>query len=320
MSVRTPSLSRRDDGETAGAAAQSRRSAPAQSAPVSRAKPGAIVNALSIDVEDYFQVTALSERVGRDDWPQYALRVERNTDAILGLLGERRIAATFFVLGWVAERCPALVRRIADAGHEIGSHGYSHVRVHEQDAGAFTADIEKTRSLLEDIAGVPVRGYRAASFSLSPDMAWAYRALWNCGYRYSSSLHPIRHDLYGAPDAPRRPFAPAAEVPITEIPVSTLDLLGRRLPCGGGGYFRLLPYAASRWAIRRLHRSENVPCVFYFHPWEIDPQQPRVSGLSAKSRFRHYTNLGAMQPKLAHLFTDFAWSRIDKVYDSVIPA
>jgi polysaccharide deacetylase family protein (PEP-CTERM system associated) len=277
-----------------------------------------VVNALSIDVEDYFQVTALSERVAPADWPQFSLRVEKNTDNILSLLAERQIQATFFVLGWVAERCPALIRRIADAGHEVGSHGYSHVRVSDQDAESFKTDVERTRLLLEDIAGVPVHGYRAASFSLSPDLSWAYEALQETGYLYSSSLHPIRHDLYGAPNAPRGAFHPAPEAKLIEIPVSTLDFWGRRMPCGGGGYFRLLPYAYSRWAIRRLNNSEHQPCVFYFHPWEIDPDQPRVKGLSARSRFRHYTNLAAMQPKLARLFNDFEWSRIDQVYDRVI--
>lgn len=278
-----------------------------------------IVNALSIDVEDYFQVTALSERVDRADWHHFSLRVEQNTDNILSLLAEAQINATFFVLGWVAERCPELIRRIADAGHEIGSHGYSHIRVCDHDAESFKTDIERTRLLLEDVSGTSVRGYRAASFSLAPDMIWAYQTLQETGYHYSSSLHPIRHDLYGAPDAPRQPFHPSPENVVVEIPVSTLELFGRRVPCGGGGYFRLLPYAFSHWAIRRLHNGENQPCVFYFHPWEIDPDQPRVSGLSARSRFRHYSNLTTMQSKLVKLFRDFTWTRIDRVYDSVIP-
>lgn len=299
---------------------EKRRPGIAASSPELAVTGDTIVNALSIDVEDYFQVTALSERIDPADWQQFTLRVEQNTDNILSLLADAHINATFFVLGWVAERCPGLIRRIADAGHEIASHGYSHVRVGDQDADSFAADIERTRLLLEDVSGTPVRGYRAASFSLSPDMSWAYQALQKTGYHYSSSLHPIRHDLYGAPTAPRQPFQPSPENAVIEIPVSTLEMLGKRVPCGGGGYFRLLPYTYSRWAIRRLNKAENQPCVFYFHPWEIDPDQPKVNGLSARSRFRHYSNLKTTQSKLEKLFRDFTWARIDRVYHSVIPA
>lgn len=320
MTVRIPSVDRPGESRLSETDRGVQQAQSAEDFTLRRPTDRTIVNALSIDVEDYFQVTALSERVASDDWPRFSLRVERNTDAILGMLADRQISATFFILGWVAERCPALVRRIADTGHEIASHGYSHVRVHDQDPATFKADIERTRLLLEDVSGSPVNGYRAASFSLAPSMTWAYEKLQETGHSYSSSLHPIRHDLYGAPDAPRQPFQPSRDLALVEIPISTLNVLGRRLPCGGGGYFRLLPYALSRWAIRNLHRSESSPCLFYFHPWEIDPEQPRVSGLSAKSRFRHYTNLRAMQPKLSRLLDDFAWARIDKVYGHVIPA
>lgn len=319
MTIRTPEIDSREEAGKGAGSARLRSAAHDERVSDLSFDGARRVNAMTIDVEDYFQVTALSERISRDDWPHFALRVERNTETILGLLAERQINATFFTLGWVAERCPALIRRIADAGHELASHGFAHIRVGDQDAAAFAADVGRTRRLLEDVSGVPVCGYRAASFSLAPDMAWAYEELQRAGYRYSSSLHPIHHDLYGAADAPRRPFRPVSEISICEIPVSTLALFGARVPCGGGGYFRLLPYEFSRWAIRRLHRAEGAPCVFYFHPWEVDPEQPRVAGLSAKSRFRHYTKLRAMEPKLARLFDDFAWTRLDKVYADVIP-
>ncbi len=277
-----------------------------------------IVNALSVDIEDYFHVGALSERIDRGDWENLPRRVELNTDIVLAMLDKHNAEATFFILGWVAERCPDLVRRIADAGHEIGSHGHSHISVHEQDPKTFKADIERTRSLLEDISGVCVRGYRAANFSISPDMEWAYEILRECGYRYSSSLHPIQHDVYRMPDAPRHPFVPWSKSGIVEIPISTLHIAGKRVPFCGGGFFRLLPYGLSRRAIRRINKNEQLPCTFYFHPWEIDPDQPRVKGLSARSRFRHYTNLSRMQKKLETLLNDFEWSRIDEIYQSVI--
>jgi polysaccharide deacetylase family protein (PEP-CTERM system associated) len=273
-----------------------------------------ISNALSVDVEDYFQVTALSERVARSEWERLPARVERNTDAVLELFAESGAKATFFVLGWVAERHPALVRRIAEDGHEIASHGYEHVRATLQDPGQFRADVGKTKRILEDVSGQEIRGYRAASFSLTPAMTWAYESLFDCGYRYSSSVYPISHDLYGSPEALVTPYHPLTGRDFWEIPVSALGLAGRRLPCGGGGYFRLLPYLYSAWALDHINRREGRPCVFYFHPWEIDPDQPRVAALSLKSRLRHYTNLRLMKGKLRRLLRDFDWDRLDRVF------
>jgi len=273
-----------------------------------------IANALSVDVEDYFQVTALSERVKRSQWDQLPARVERNTDIVLELFAESGTKATFFVLGWVAERHPALVRRIAEDGHEIASHGYEHVRANLQSPEEFRDDISRTKRILEDVSGQPIRGYRAASFSLTPAMTWAYECLTECGYRYSSSVYPIAHDLYGSPKAFVTPFHPLTGQRLWEIPVSALGFSGLRLPCGGGGYFRLLPYRYSAWALAYINRREGRPGVFYFHPWEIDPDQPRVGALTLRSRLRHYTNLRLMKTKLRRLLKDFAWDRLDHVF------
>lgn len=270
-------------------------------------------NAMSVDVEDYFQVSAFEHHVSRDDWDGLPRRVERNTDKVLELFRARDVHATFFILGWVAERHPDLVRRIADAGHEIASHGYGHRRVHDLDREAFRADVEATKKILEDLGGQPVRGYRAPSFSLGEKTPWAYDVLIQAGYRYSSSIYPVRHDHYGAPDAPRFAFRPKSGAGLVEVPITTTPLLRRNLPCGGGGYFRLLPYRYSRWGMRRVNARDGAPCIFYFHPWEIDPDQPRVSGVPWRARFRHYTNLGQMGDKLDKLLAAFAWDRIDRV-------
>lgn len=277
-------------------------------------KSGQVVNALTVDVEEYFQVTALSERIDRAAWQEYPSRVEENTEAVLQLLADGNVRATFFVLGWIAERFPQLVRQIAGEGHEIASHGMAHVRLPEQTAAEFRADVERTQSILADVSGTAIRGYRAASFSLTPDMTWAYEILGETGHHYSSSVYPMRHDIYGAPDAPRFSFRPIMELSITEIPITTLQIGQRRLPCGGGGYFRLLPYAYSRWGLKRINDRERQPAMVYFHPWEIDLAQPRVAGLSTRSRLRHYTNLKRMTPKLRLLLRDFAWDRIDRVF------
>jgi polysaccharide deacetylase family protein (PEP-CTERM system associated) len=273
-----------------------------------------VVNAMTIDVEDYFQVHAFSGRIDPQDWPTLECRVERNTEAILGMLEAAGCRATFFTLGWVAERYPALVRRIVAGGHELASHGMAHVRADRQDRAAFRADVGRSRRLLEDIGGVPVLGYRAASFSIGRDNLWAFGLLAAEGYAYSSSIYPIRHDHYGMKEAPRFPFRPQATDGVLEIPISTVALGGRNLPCGGGGYFRLLPYRLSRWQIRRLNRHERRPSVFYFHPWEIDPEQPRMPGLPLRTRVRHYTNLGAMADRIGRLLGEFAWDRMDRVF------
>ena len=271
-----------------------------------------IANALTVDVEDYFQVSALASHIARADWNRIPCRVERNVGRILELLADASARATFFTLGWIAERHPQLVRRIAAAGHEVASHGYGHLRIHEQTPGEFAEDIRRAKSLLEDLAGTSVQGYRAPSFSIGRKTLWAFDELAKAGYRYSSSVYPVRHDLYGMPDAPRVPYRPRAD--LLEIPVTTARLLNCNVPAGGGGYFRLLPYAVSRALIRRVNEVEGRPAVFYFHPWELDAEQPRVRGTSLKSRFRHYVNLHRTAPRLRRLLSDFRWRRMDDVF------
>ncbi len=275
---------------------------------------GRIVNAFSIDVEDYFQVEAFKSVVPRADWDNRPSRVTANTDRLLELLDSADTRVTFFILGWVAERFPGLVRRIAAGGHEIASHGYAHERVHEQTPGEFRADIRRAKMLLEDIGGCRVRGFRAPTFSIGRSNWWAYPVLAEEGYAYSSSIYPISHDLYGLADAPRGPFRPMSDHSFLEIPIATVRLLNKNRPCGGGGYFRLLPYGMSRWCIKRVNEVDRMSCVFYCHPWEIDVGQPRIADAPVKSRFRHYLNIGVMAPRIARLLQDFAWSRIDAVY------
>ncbi|HZM36662.1 MAG TPA: XrtA system polysaccharide deacetylase [Burkholderiales bacterium] len=271
-----------------------------------------LANALTVDVEDYFQVSALAPHVPRDGWEGMPCRVEGNVETILALLSESGAQATFFVLGWIGERYPALVRGIVGAGHELASHGYDHERVNRQGRGDFYEDICKAKRLLEDIAGIEVRGYRAPSFSIGANNLWAFDCIAEAGYRYSSSVYPIRHDHYGMPDAPRFAFRPIPD--LLEIPVSTVRVLAANLPAGGGGYFRLLPYAVSRALIRRVNDTEGRSAVFYFHPWELDVEQPRIRGIGAKTRFRHYHNLHLVQPRLCRLLQDFAWRRMDRTF------
>lgn len=268
---------------------------------------------MSVDVEDYFQVSALEPHFPRDLWDRQACRVQENTERVLELFASSGVRATFFVLGWVAERYPQLVRRIVQEGHELASHGYAHVRVTQQTPVEFKSDAAHSKRLLEDIAGLPVRGYRAASYSIGAKNLWAHDVLGELGYRYSSSIYPIRHDLYGMPEAPRFAFAAGASQ-LLEIPVTTVEVLGQKLPCGGGGYFRLLPYALSCWAMQRVNRRDGQPCVFYFHPWEIDPRQPRPSKLKLKTRLRHYLNLNRMEQRLIRVLRDFRWDRLDQVF------
>jgi polysaccharide deacetylase family protein (PEP-CTERM system associated) len=271
------------------------------------------VNAMTVDVEDYFHVSAFESVLRGRDWSEFECRIPRNLEAILQLFSERRVSATFFVLGWVAERFPQLVRRVAAEGHEVASHGMRHVRVTHQTPQEFRADAAASRALLEDTIGAPVKGYRAASYSIGASNLWAHDVLGETGYRYSSSIYPIRHDLYGMPEAPRFPFRFARDG-LLEIPVTTLLVGGRRVPCGGGGFFRLFPYCLSRWAMRRVNQRDRQPAVFYFHPWEIDPEQPRVVGASLKSRFRHYFNLERTRGRLQMLLADFPWDRMDRVF------
>jgi len=281
---------------------------------------GKMINAMTVDVEDYFQVSAFEANVRSEDWPHLPSRVEANMERILALFDDKGIKGTFFTLGWIAERYPALVRSIVDQGHELASHGWQHVRVHHQDSRAFNDDVVRTRKLLEDISGVLVKGYRAASYSIGRQNLWALDALAEAGYQYSSSIVPIAHDLYGIPGAPRFPFW-AADNRLLEIPISTVPIAGRNINCGGGGWFRLFPYGFSRWALRQINGREQQPGIFYFHPWEVDPEQPRISGISARARFRHYLNLHKMQARLERLLDDFHWARVDQVYlDKHYPA
>jgi polysaccharide deacetylase family protein (PEP-CTERM system associated) len=271
-----------------------------------------VVNALTIDVEDYFQVSAFAEHIARSEWDSLPCRVEQNIDLILWLLKEADVRATFFTLGWIAERYPELIRRIANAGHELASHGFGHHRATEQQRGEFLADIRLAKAVLEDVSGQVVKGYRAPSFSVGPQNSWAFECIAEAGYRYSSSVYPIRHDHYGVPDAPR--FAHETMAGLLEVPVATVRVFRANWPAGGGGYFRLLPYLVSRWSIRRINAVDGQPAMFYFHPWELDPGQPRVKGPRAKARFRHYLNLKHTEPRLRRLLKDFQWDRVDRVF------
>lgn len=273
-----------------------------------------ITNGLSVDVEDYFQVQALASVFPRTRWDDCESRVDRNTQLILDLFANAGVRATFFTLGWVAKRQPALVRRIADAGHEVASHGMDHARVDSQSADVFREDVRRSRGLLEDIAGVAVRGYRAATFSVGPHTPWAWRVLEEEGYAYSSSVYPVARDLYGVPDAPRTVYRPEGATRLVEIPISTVRFGDRNWPCGGGGYFRLLPYAVSHAAIRRVNRKDSAPAVFYIHPWELDPAQPRAGDAPLKSRLRHYLNLSKTHRRLERLTRDFRWDRMDRAF------
>lgn len=271
-----------------------------------------ITNALTVDVEDYFQVSAFAPYIDRSEWSTRECHVERNIGRILELLDSRDVKATFFTLGWIAERYPSMVRGIVQQGHELASHGYGHERASGQSPEAFFSDIQLAKVILEDVSGSAVYGYRAPSFSIDEDNPWAFDALARAGYRYSSSIYPIEHDHYGMPNAPR--FAFEARPGLLEIPITTLRLFGRNFPSSGGGYFRLLPYALSRWMLGRVNAVDSEACVFYFHPWEIDCEQPRVAGINHKTRFRHYVNIWRMEGRLKQLLNDFNWGRMDQLF------
>ena len=271
-----------------------------------------VLNALSVDVEDWFQVGAFESVIDRKDWEGLDRRVEANTDACLAIFDEAGVKATFFTLGWVAERHPALIRRIVQHGHELASHGVDHGRVFLMSPAAFTADLAAARKTLEDAGGVAVTGYRAPSFSIDKRTPWAHEALAEAGYAYSSSVAPVKHDHYGWPEAPRFAFKPVAGSDMLELPVTTAKFAGRTLAAGGGGFFRLLPYAFSRWAVEQVNAA-GEPAIIYFNPWEIDPTQPRVANAPLRSKVRHYTNLGAMAGKLKRLIGDFEWGRVDQI-------
>lgn len=270
-------------------------------------------NALSVDVEDWFQVGAFEKVIARAAWETIPGRVERNTDHVLALFDGAGVKATFFTLGWVAARHPALIRRIAEAGHEIASHGWDHQRVFTMDEAGFRADLDRAHKAIEDAAGMSPAGYRAPSFSIDARTPWAHQVLAERGYAYSSSVAPIRHDHYGWRDSPRFAWRPVAGARLIELPVTTISLAGRRFAAGGGGFFRLLPYRFSSWAISRVNEGEDRPAIFYFHPWEVDPDQPRVQDAPARSKIRHYTNLDVMEPKLLKLLRDHEWGRTDEV-------
>jgi polysaccharide deacetylase family protein (PEP-CTERM system associated) len=276
-----------------------------------------VTNAMSVDVEDWFQVQAFAGVIARDAWEGLERRVEANTDRVLALFAAAKLRATFFTLGWVAERHPRLVRRIVEAGHELASHGHGHELVHAIGPEKFRADVARAKAVLEDAGGVAVHGYRAPTFSIAPRLApWAHAVLAETGHAYSSSVFPVRHDLYGAPEAPRLPWRPDPSG-VLELPMTTLRLGGRNLPCAGGGWFRLFPYALFRKGLRRVNTQERLRGLFYFHPWEIDPQQPRVREAPARSRLRHYAGLAGMQAKLERLLRDFAWDRVDQVFPEI---
>lgn len=278
------------------------------------ARPGSgkpIVNGLSVDVEDWFQVGAFESVIERDEWACLDDRVDRNVREILELFDEAHATATFFTLGWVAKRHGALLREIVSRGHEVASHGWDHKRVFRMDRTEFSLDISRAAKVIEDACGQKVRGYRAPSFSLDARTPWAFEELEAQGYSYSSSVAPVAHDHYGWKEAPRFAFRPIPGLDLIEIPVTTAMFGGKRLAAGGGGFFRVLPYGFSRWAIRQVNRRDGRPAIFYFHPWEIDPGQPRVAGAPLRSRLRHYTNLERMAPKLRQLVHEFAWGRMD---------
>lgn len=269
-------------------------------------------NALTIDVEDYFQVSAFASHIDKSSWDSLDCRIEKNIDKILLLLNNGNTKATFFTLGWIAERYPKMIRKILAEGHELASHGYGHERVSNLTRGEFYQDVSRAKNLLEDIGGKVILGYRAPSFSIGNNNLWALEILEETKHIYSSSIYPVQHDHYGTPDAPR--FIYKSYGGLVEIPPTTFRLFERNIPASGGGYFRLYPYFLSKWMINQVNKKDNSPAVFYFHPWEIDADQPVVAGLSLLSKFRHYINLDKTEKKLEKLLKDFNWNRIDKIF------
>jgi polysaccharide deacetylase family protein (PEP-CTERM system associated) len=272
------------------------------------------LNALTIDVEDYFQVSAFEPYISKTLWDTLSHRVENNTHKILDILDEKKIKATFFTLGWIAERYPGIIKRIVSDGHELACHGYEHIRVTEQTPDQFKLDAYKAKNILEQKSGKEIKGYRAASYSIGATNLWALDVLQQLGFKYSSSIYPVKHDLYGMPEAPRFMFEPILHNEFKEIPITTIRLGNKNWPCGGGGFFRFYPYALSKWALKRVNEQEHESAIFYFHPWEIDPKQPRQLGLSLKTRTRHYLNLEKMEPRIGQLLTDFKWDTMENVF------
>lgn len=268
---------------------------------------------MTVDVEDYFQVQAFAQAVKPGEWNSFPSRVEANTYRILEQFSRADVVGTFFTLGWVAEKLPGLVRDIVAGGHELASHGYGHQLVHSLTPEQFRVDLNRAKRALEDAGGVAVKGYRAPTFSVGPRNEWAFEVLADTGHCYSSSVYPVKHDLYGAPGTSRVPYRLAGER-LLELPLTTLSVGGRAIPIAGGGYFRLMPYWLYRKALSRFHQSEHRPGIFYFHPWEIDPGQPRMSGVSRLAKFRHYVNIPKMSARLDRLLGDFSWGRVDQVF------
>ena len=276
-------------------------------------KADALLNAMSVDIEDWFQVGAFETVIDHADWDQLEHRVERNSEAVLELFDEAGIKATFFTLGWVAERYPALMQKIAAAGHEIANHGYDHARVFTLTPDQFRDDLDRSRKILQDTSGQKVVGYRAPSFSIDQRTPWAHEILAEQGYAYSSSVAPINHDHYGWAGSPRFAWKPVEQSGFIELPVTTVKLGNRVFAAGGGGFFRLLPYPLYERSIRKMHNDDGRGAIFYFHPWEIDPGQPRVGDAPIKSKLRHYTNLRLMRAKLLRAGQDFKWGRVDEL-------
>lgn len=274
--------------------------------------PKEIINAMTVDVEDYFHVSAFENVIKTHDWDNLPLRVEHNTNRLLELFDQHNVKSTFFVLGWVAKRCPELIKSIVEQGHELASHGLSHQRAIGMTAEQFKEDVSSSKSILEDISGCQIKGYRAPSFSVNDSNVWVYEILSDLGFTYSSSTYPIEHDLYGVPEWPRFPYE--RKEGITEIPIPTIRNNDRNVGIGGGGYFRLYPYWLSKRRINKFHQNEKQPYSFYFHPWEIDPEQPKISAAPLKSKLRHYLNLSSMEGKLLKLLKDYKWDTMENVY------
>ncbi|MCP4234807.1 MAG: DUF3473 domain-containing protein [Aestuariibacter sp.] len=271
------------------------------------------LNAMTVDVEDYFQVSAFESVLKPSDWPSIPLRVEENTHRLLDVFAEHNAKSTFFTLGWVAQRCPTLIKRIVEEGHELASHGLNHRRATTMTRDEFIDDVKTSKAILEDAGGVAVKGYRAPSFSVNDDNQWIYEVLVELGFEYSSSTYPISHDLYGVPEWPR--FKYQRPEGITEIPIPTIVKNDKNVGIGGGGYFRLYPYWLSRKRIQAFMQSETAPYSFYFHPWEIDPGQPKIANAPLKSKIRHYINLGRMEGKLKRLLSDYRWGTMADAYE-----
>ena len=270
------------------------------------------LNAMTVDVEDYFHVSAFESVITPSDWDSMSLRVEDNTNRLIDLFNAHDVKSTFFTLGWVAKRCPNLIKRIVNEGHELASHGLNHRRATEMSHDDFVQDVTESKNILEDISGVKLKGYRAPSFSINDSNTWVYSVLADLGFVYSSSTYPVEHDLYGVPEWPR--FKYQRPEGILEIPIPTLKKGTKQTGIGGGGYFRLYPYWLSKRRIQKYLATEEQPYSFYFHPWEIDPEQPRVEGAGFKSKVRHYINLSKMESKLIQLTKDYKWSTMEDVF------